>query len=370
MKILHFLSAGNIGGIETLCSDYALFSQYENVFIFVWQSGYYADKISKSGNRVYVMNGSKKHPLRLWKRILSIIVDEKPDVLLVHHADIYMHSYAMMIKRKIKSIHIITYAHGNAEDMCHVSHKNRFYFKKWVLKKSLNKADRVVAISKTVKESLMKWFTLPSEYISVIYNGVNTDKFVYTGKKSISTNCLKIIYVGRLIKVKGVQITLNALALLPNDLKYEFTIVGNGGYKSELEQLSESLGINDKVFFVGEQSDVTKFLAEADIFIHMPVWEEGFGITVIEAMAAGLICVCADSGAIPEIITDGEDGYIVPKYDSKELANKIMEIVNKRYVQDISQSARRRALDFSIENFAARLDDLIEKTVSAPEKRI
>lgn len=368
MKIVHFLSSGNIGGIETLCSDYALFSQNENVFIFFWKGGYCADKISEHGNKVFVLNASKKHPLRLWRRILSILMEEKPNALLIHHADIYIHTYAMLLKQRMKSIYIVTYAHGNAEDMCHVSKRNRMFYKRWVLKKSLNKADRVVAISKSVKRSLIDCFDLPSEHISVIYNGVNTERFIYSERNFISSSYVKIIYVGRLIKEKGVQITLNALALLPDDLKYTFTIVGNGTYKSELEQLSKSLGISDKVTFVGEQRDVLKHLTEADIFIHMPVWEEGFGITIIEAMAAGLICVCADSGAIPEIIIDGENGYIVPKNDSKKLVNKIKEIVDKKNVQDISRNAHRRASDFSIEQFATRLDNLMEMTVVVSEK--
>ena len=281
-------------------------------------------------------------------------MEEKPDVVIAHHADPYLHFFLMMFKKSFPSIRTVAYAHGNAENMCYAHKSRRNFFKKNIIKQSMNSADIVIAISKSVKSSLTKYFGTSPEHITVIYNGVDINKYTCTYKTF--SNHVKLIYVGRLIKEKGVQVTLKALALLSPNFNYEFTVVGDGIYKTELEKLCSSLGLNDKVTFVGDRHNISELLSRANIFIHMPIWEEGFGITVVEALANGLICITNDRGALPEIITDGKDGYIVPKDDYYALAEKIKEIIYKGNITDMQHNARNRANDFSIKNFADKLD--------------
>lgn len=354
MKVLHMLSAGGTGGIETLCREYTSFSKNDNVYIFLWSGGYNAKKIKDAGAKIYDLNASKKHILKDWKIIKKICIEEKPDIVIAHHADPYLHIFLMLFKKIFPSIRTVAYAHGNAEEMCHAHRNGRHFFKKNIIKQSMNSTDMVIAISESVKNSLTKYFGTSPEHIAVIYNGVDINK--YTCSYKTFSNCIKLIYIGRLIKEKGVQVTLKALSLLPPDLNYEFTVIGDGIYKTELEKLCESLGLNDKVTFIGNRHDIPALLSSADIFIHMPVWEEGFGITVVEAMAAGLICIVNDRGAMPEIITDGKDGYIIPRDNYYELAKKIKEITCNGNITDIQHNARNRASDFSIKNFADKLD--------------
>ena len=109
---------------------------------------------------------------------------------------------------------------------------------------------------------------------------------------------------------------------------------------------------------------VPELLSESDIFIHVPVWEEGFGITVVEAMAAGLVCICSKSGAIPEIIADGQNGFIVPKNSSIQLTRTIEEILlnfNEDRINSVKARAKLRAYDFSLEKFVSNLDLLVEE---------
>ena len=118
----------------------------------------------------------------------------------------------------------------------------------------------------------------------------------------------------------------------------------------------------DKVEFLGNRRDVPKLLAQSDIFVHLPVCEEGFGITIVEAMAAGLICICSNSGAIPEIINDGKNGFLVKKENPKEFSQMIDTVI-KNINTDNLKRIRTQAIEdsniYSIEKFSMQLDSRI-----------
>ena len=356
-KVLHILSAGNTGGIEVLCSDYAYFSKHENIFLFLWGGGYNAEKIRKMGKKVYILNASKKHFFALFRKIESICVKEKVAVVITHHSDIYAHICMMLLKQNNQNIKTIAYAHANAKDMSHADKIFRRIIKKKILKWSLSKSNRVIAVSESVKESVESILETPRNHVTVIYNGVDIDRFGC--KTKLNEKCIQIVYVGRLIEEKGVQITLQALSMLSDELDYKFVIAGTGGYKDELDTLSKKLGIADRVIFVGERHDIEDLLCQSDIFIHVPL-QEGFGITVVEAMASGLTCICSKAGGIPEIIQDGENGFLVSEGNPQALADKLVKVIECSDLNVIRRNARKRALEFSIENFVEMLDQEIE----------
>ena len=92
---------------------------------------------------------------------------------------------------------------------------------------------------------------------------------------------------------------------------FEFQIIGDGPYKTKLESLVKEQHLENKVVFLGTRYDVSQLLEKADIFVHVPIIEEGFGITIVEAMASGKLCICSNSGAISEIIENDGNGFLV-----------------------------------------------------------
>ena len=129
-----------------------------------------------------------------------------------------------------------------------------------------------------------------------------------------------------------------------------------------LKGLSRELGIADKVHFLGTRYDIPCLLNDADIFIHMPEWEEGFGLTILEAMAAATVCIVSNNGALPEIITDGENGFLVEKGNIEQLAEKIklvFELLDTAEMQMIRKNAQKRAEELSIERYASQFDEII-----------
>ena len=175
---------------------------------------------------------------------------------------------------------------------------------------------------------------------------------------------IKIIYVGRLEKVKGVQNILHSLAEIV-DIPYKFRIVGDGNYRNDLERMTIDLGLENNVEFLGSRRDIPDLLWDSDIFVHLPDWQEGFGITVVEAMAAGKICIVNNHGALPEIVTDGVDGYVISngKRNFKETINEIYKNLVKKdgidKIRGLQSRAIMRSKDFSIENYSRNVDKIV-----------
>lgn len=361
MKIVHLLAGGNIGGIETLCKDYVNYSKHENLIVILWDNGPLGKEMQKLGIKVVCLHASRKNALSIIRRVAKLCKDEKADALIAHHAAPISHLSLLYMKKYNRHLCTIAYAHGNANDMIRIQDKKGRWLRKLILKTSLKCADQVVAISKSVKDSLVNCFDTPKEKITVIYNGISLSRF-NVPYKSNSGNTLRIIYVGRLIREKGVQSILKALTYLQPKEKYHLKIVGDGPYRTVLEAFVQEQGLTDMVDFLGSRRDIPELLSESDVFIHTPLWEEGLGITILEAMAEGKICICAKAGAIPEIITNGIDGFLIEKGNAEQLANTINTVVgmNNDKKQNISRNAKMRAKCFSDTIFVHNLDELIE----------
>lgn len=360
MNVMHILAKAETGGIETLCKDYDIFSKHNNIFVVLWGvNGVTAKTIKQNGGMVLELNSNKKNIIKVYKQLCAIVKEYSIDAVVVHHAASIMHIYMHLLKAKYNNLITIAYAHGAAEDMCRHNDRKGLALRKFILSKSLKKSMRVIAISNWVKNSLISYFNVPSNKIVVLYNGTNTSRFV--SNLNEKNEMIKLIYVGRLVKEKGVQTTLQCLNMLPKNLKWTFDIVGDGSFRQNLEQQTVEFDLTDRVQFLGSRNDIPELLKTHDLFIHMPAWDEGFGITVIEAMASGLLCICYAKGGIPEIIENGKNGILV--HSEEELIDTLNNLLNKNDYTDINlirKMAVERAKSFDIRIFSKKLDDLID----------
>lgn len=258
-----------------------------------------------------------------------------------------------LLKRGHESV--VAYAHCEAEDM--LSGSGKLSIKDKIIVHSFANSDKVIAISSAVRSSLIECFGLQENKICVVYNGVDLSRFKPNYNCEMH-NPIRLLYVGRLVKEKGVQNILFALSKLSEKSdNWSFDIVGAGEYRNNLEDYTKKLGLTKKVQFLGTRDDIPEILEKHDIFVHMPAYEEGFGITIIEAMAAGLVCVCAGRGGIPEIIENNISGILV--YSNQELCDALAEIFmykDQETLCKIRRNAIRRAENFDIKIFSKNLD--------------
>ena len=122
----------------------------------------------------------------------------------------------------------------------------------------------------------------------------------------------------------------------------------------------------ERISVLGAMRQIPEIMAKSDIFVHPAIWEEGFGIAIVEAMASGLICIATNRGAIPELIDDQINGYLVESNSATAMAEKLAEIITNIYTDGsdcVRYQARKKAEKYSIENMVNRFDNLLEQGI-------
>src|SRR6266550_3735411 len=217
---------------------------------------------------------------------------------------------------------------------------------------------RIIAISDYIKGQLVA-AGVPEEKIVVRYLGIDNQRFrpnasareVWASKLSIPDDELILSTVSYLRPIKNPQIIVEACGVLAQrGLRAHLIVAGDGEMLDELKQLSQRLGIADRVHWLGLVPDPVSLLQASDLFLLATVGE-AFGLALAEAMACGVPIVGSRAGAIPEVITDGETGLLVKPMDPVALADGIEKLgrdhaLRKRMVQ---QAVERVAQHFTLE---------------------
>ncbi|MDG6982545.1 MAG: glycosyltransferase family 4 protein [Nitrososphaerota archaeon] len=204
---------------------------------------------------------------------------------------------------------------------------------------------QIIAVSPQTKEKLRR-LGVSGDSITVIPNGVELRQFgpgPHAGKPH------RVLYVGRLVKLKAVDQLLLAFAEVVKSVGgAELAIVGDGPARSELEALAARLGIAEKVRFYGRTAtyeDVLKHYEDAQVVV-LPSAAEGEGIVLKEAMAAGIpvVGVAVPRSGVNSIVAQGENGFLVPPGDPQQLAERIVALLDDPALRGAMGEAGRRSV--------------------------
>lgn len=187
-----------------------------------------------------------------------------------------------------------------------------------------------------------------------IPHGVDTESFHpkkkdlrYKDRYGISEKDKVILHIGRLAARKGVaEVLLSFKKVMEAMANTKLLIVGTGPLEKKLRKKAVALGIDNSTIFTGivPFSDLQMLYASCDLFIMHSYWE-GFGMTNQEALASGLPCICTNVGGAPDIITDGENGYLVEVGDVEKMAECSIKILdNDKLRAKMSNAARKSML--------------------------
>ena len=287
------------------------------------------------------------YELALSSKMAYVIKTYHIDILHVHYA--IPHAYAgymakQMLKREGIEVPMVTTLHGTDITLVgnHPTYKEAVTF-------SINESDIVTSVSESLKQDTLRLFRIDKD-IKVIPNFTNIKKSKETSpcKRTVMAKPEELIvtHISNFRKVKRIDDVVRIFYGIQQKLPAKLIMVGDGPEREIADQLCKDLGIKSKVLFLGNTSDIDRILCFTDLFL-LPSASESFGLSALEAMAAGVPVVSSNTGGLPEVNEEGVSGYLCPIGDVKAMAEKAIYILeDKTRLAQFKQNARKVAERF------------------------
>jgi glycosyltransferase involved in cell wall biosynthesis len=369
--ICHVLHTLNTGGAEVLACEFGRRHRdaFEVIYVCLDEAGNMASVMQQEGFKVTVLNRKPGFDYGLTKRLHKLFLDENVSIVHAHQYAPFFYSSASRGILANKPAILFT-EHGRAfPDM---RRPKRCLANRFLLKRH----DRVVAVGKQIKQALINFEEIPDKRIEVIYNGVPSERYstpITTEQRVAMRLSLDtkpddpvVIQVARLHPLKdhitAIQTFAKTVAQIPNA---KLWIVGEGEEHDKIVQEIQRLAIHDKVRLLGNRSDVEVLIHAADAFLLTSI-SEGIPLTVIEAMFAGIPCVCSNVGGLPEIIEHGRNGLLAPARNPEALSEQLTEVlVNQSRAKSLGLAGKTDAqLRFSDRAMQAAYREVYQQMLS------
>ena len=301
----------------------------------------------------------------LTSKLVDVVKFEKLDLLHVHYA--IPHASAAYMAQQILSdqnikIPFITTLHGT--DITLVGKDPSF---EPVINFSINKSNMVTAVSESLKKDTNELFEVKNN-IKVIPNFICIDDYKLENndfyKKRFAPNNEKIIcHISNFRKVKRIRDVLLSFEIISNEIDVKLILVGDGPERSALEKISRESKYRNNIYFLGSLKSTKEVLNISDLFF-LPSSTESFGLSALEAMACSVPVISTKTGGIPEVVIDGESGYLSKVGDVKEMSSNAIEILsNENKLSLFKENALKQAMKFDVKQILPRYEKIYEKCI-------
>lgn len=335
------------------------------------------------GERIVVHRlRSLRWPLHDWLRfappwevrnvIGRVLDDIRPDV--VHVQSVINIGRGISIEARRRGIAVVATNHVMPENIVEFSglprtlHPALTRFGWNLTSHALEHADLVTSPTPFAARYLEQHTTIKT--VVPVSCGIDLDRFQYSDKRPSGN---RVLYVGRLDPEKKLETLLGAIALVPRHLPVRLDIVGDGSRRRALQRLTENLAITDRVVFHGRVDDRQLIeLHQAATVFAMPSTAELQSIASLEAMACGTPLVLADAMALPHLVDQGRNGYLVKPENVGAFANAIETVLTlpPETYRAMRQHSRHRALEHDADRITARYEQLYRLARIPQEERI
>ena len=295
-------------------------------------------------------------------KILSILRRINQDI--IHAQGIPMGMPAFLLKKLLRKPYVVL---GQGAEVYLA-----WVFKKPISKLVLRNADTVMALTGHMKREIER---LCDKDIYVVPLGINLDNCNDLSREEsrsrlqIKEEAKIIIFVGSLRPIKGVKYLIQAIDIINKEKAgVKLMLVGDGGERESLEQLVKDLDLESSVTFTGKVANekVPEYMAASDVFV-LPSLSEGFPVVTLEAMASGLPIVATRVGGMPEIVEDGENGFLVEPRNPGQIAERILLLLKDDQLREkMARSNREKAKRYSWENVVERLERVYLEVLNKP----
>jgi phosphatidyl-myo-inositol dimannoside synthase len=258
-------------------------------------------------------------------KLMGILTREKPSEIILGYLDLKLYPLVLYLRQHHLRYGIIAHDFEVRQSGARINDTVRRGM-------MLKNASWIAANSRHTKSLLESW-GIPTNKMMVIHPPLSEQALKGLANRHLINRDgqFNLITIARLVKPKGIDIVLRALALLDErQIPYQYTIGGEGPEREYLEQLAGDLGIKDRVQFLGYVPDETKWslLRRTDVFVmtsrvNHAEQHEGFGIVFLEAAAFGIPAIGTRAGGIPEAVVHGQTGLLVPQESPDSLADAL-----------------------------------------------
>lgn len=308
--------------------------------------------------------GADLDPFLLW-RLVRFLRASRPDIVHTHliHGDLYG-----ALAARLAGVPVVVSTKHNDNAF----RRRGFYAR---LDRNLARCqDRIITISHHLKQFCVEVEGLPADKIVPIHYGLDADAFLgraggaagVRAEWGVPAGAPLVGVVGRLTEQKGHAFLLDAFAEVAQALPSAcLLVVGDGELRFELERQAARLGLGGNVTFTGRREDVSRIMMALDVLVMPSLWE-GFGLVLLEAMAASRPIVASRVSAIPEIVTDGETGLLAPPGDSARLTDALLTLLrDPARAQEMGRRGRQRlAQQFTVARMVEQTQAVYESLMA------
>ena len=367
MKVFILTTHLEMGGISIYVVDLARALKRRGHEPIVFSSGGMLERrLAEEGIRhirIPCRTSSELNP-KLWltafPRLLKIFRQERPDLVHVHTRVTQALAWALST---VTGIPYVTTCHG-----LYRFRWGRRVFRCW--------GSWVMAISEASMERLVRQYRLaPPHQVVLVENGVDVNRFqqpadpqqVEHFRQAHGLNGGPVIgAIARLSPVKGLDLLLKAMPTLLKEFPgLQLLLVGDGPARESLVRLAYELGIADRVVISSSVEDTRVPLSLLQVFV-APAWREGFGLAIVEAMAAGVPVVSSSAGGPAEILEQGKSGLLVPPGDVQAVENAVRILLKDPTARrQIAERAQRRAAErYDFKRVATQVEEVYARTLN------
>lgn len=338
MKILYIITGLGQGGAERVVCDLAdsMYAKGHMVKIVYLTGSVLTKPKSDDIDLIPInLNGIKSLPVAYIK-ISKVIKSYQPDI--VHSHMVHANILTRLVKLSVPINKLISTAHSNNEGG---------WERMLAYRLTHGLANLTTNVSKTAVLSFEKKKAVPKQGMMTVYNGIDLNKFYFHSQSKdsvmkelrLNDSDSILLAVGRFNELKDYPNLLQAVHKLKQHFSsgFKLLIAGDGEQRSILENMIQSLSLDNDIILLGRRDDIPELMSAADLFI-LPSKYEGFGLVVAEAMACRCLVVATDSGGVSEVLNNNE--FLVPPSNPDLLATKIdfalnleeskrLEVINK-----------------------------------------
>jgi len=364
MKIVQLLPSLDLGGLERLALDLALQQKAEGHSSAIYctsHPGQWAPQAAAADVPVHSFGKTTGFSLRLIRDLASRLRVDRPDILHAHNA-LVLH-YAVVAARLARVPVVVNTRHGG--NLNWDPHCERIW------RQCVRWTDALVFISEGVREYYLTRDRLSRRNTSVIYNGIDVEKFsAHPARPAAALPRFRVGCVGRLVPAKDHVTLIRAFALVSTARpQAELHILGDAPCRAAISQTADSLGIANRVFLHGAGYDVPDFLSTLDLFVLSSV-NEGLPLSLMEALAAGLPVVSTRLPGLTELAPESVvAGYCAPGHP-ESLAEHILRAAKRPDLPALGHKARRWAQQFTIRETWHQYQALFDACLTRKNARV